>query len=150
MGPDKAPGSDSFNPAFYQDFWDIVGPSVTRDCQEWLQRNQVPPTMCQTNIIILPKVENSERMQDLRPISLCNVRYQILAKVLANRLRRFMPDLIKEEQSAFVQGRSIIDNAMIAFESIHSMTTKPPTKVGSVALKVDISKAYDWVEWPYL
>ncbi|CAN0919033.1 LINE-1 reverse transcriptase homolog [Linum grandiflorum] len=150
MGSDKAPGPDGFNPAFYQDFWDIVGPSVTRDCQEWLQRNQVPPTVCQTNIILLPKVEKPERMQDLRPISLCNVRYRILAKVLANRLRRFMPDLIKEEQSAFVQGRSIIDNAMIAFESIHSMTTKSPTKVGSVALKVDISKAYDRVEWPYL
>ncbi|CAN0912293.1 hypothetical protein LINGRAHAP2_LOCUS27306 [Linum grandiflorum] len=63
MGSDKAPGPDGFNPAFYQEFWDIVGPSVTRDCQDWLHRDQIPTTVCHTNIILLPKVENPERMQ---------------------------------------------------------------------------------------
>ncbi|CAN0837140.1 Putative ribonuclease H protein At1g65750, partial [Linum grandiflorum] len=89
-------------------------------------------------------------MKDLRPISLCNVLYRILAKVLANRLRKVIPTLISEEQSAFVAGRSIIANVMVAFETIHSMKKRRAGKWGDVAVKIDISKAYDRVEWQYL
>ncbi|CAN0921287.1 LINE-1 reverse transcriptase homolog [Linum grandiflorum] len=88
MGADKAPGPDGFNSAFYQDLWDIVGPAITSDCKTWLQENQIPTPVQQTNIILLSKVDKPEHMKDLRPISLCNVRYRILAKVLANRFRK--------------------------------------------------------------
>ncbi|CAN0827072.1 hypothetical protein LINGRAPRIM_LOCUS2464 [Linum grandiflorum] len=58
MGSDKEPGSDGFNLAFYQELWDTVGPSVTRDCQDWLQRDHIPQTICHMNIILQPRVDN--------------------------------------------------------------------------------------------
>jgi hypothetical protein len=69
----------------------------------------------------------------------------IIAKVLANRLKVILDDIISTTQAAFVPGRSITDNVVVGFESIHSMKRK-----GTVALKVDISKAYDRVKWDYL
>ncbi|CAN1801746.1 Transposon TX1 uncharacterized 149 kDa protein [Linum perenne] len=150
MHPDKAPGPDGLNPAFYQRFWDIVGPDVIRDCRSWLVDKRIPNEVQATDIVLLPNKENATKMSDLRPISLCNVRYRIVAKVLANRMRSIMSDIIPEEQSAFIKGRSIVDNVLIAFETLHAMNIRRTAKIGEVALKMDISKAYDRVEWNYL
>ncbi|CAN1729936.1 LINE-1 reverse transcriptase homolog [Linum perenne] len=150
MHPDKAPGPDGLNPAFYQKFWDVVGQDVILDCRRWLSSNHIPEEVRSTDIILLPKKDDATLMRDFRPISLCNVRYRILAKVLANRMRLIMADIIPEEQSAFVQGRSIVDNVLIAFETLHTLNLRRRAKDGEVALKVDISKAYDRVEWTYL
>lgn len=89
-------------------------------------------------------------MKDLRPISLCNVIYKIVSKVLCNRMKSVLPGLVNLAQSAFVAGRSIQDNILIAFEVIHMMKNKRRGKSGDVALKIDISKAYDKVDWRYL
>ena len=89
-------------------------------------------------------------MRDLRPIALCNVLYKIIAKVLANRLKVFFPVLIDESQLAFVPGRAITNNVVVAFELIHYMKRKSYGKVGDVALKIDINKAYDRIRWDYL
>ncbi|CAN1794473.1 Putative ribonuclease H protein At1g65750 [Linum perenne] len=150
MHPDKAPGPDGLNPAFYQKFWDVVGPDVIQDCKQWLTSRHIPTSARATDIVLLPKKETAARMADFRPISLCNVRYRIVAKVLANRIRRIVSDIIPEEQSAFVKGRSIVDNILIAFETLHTMNIRRRAKDGEVALKIDISKAYDRVEWNYL
>ena len=89
-------------------------------------------------------------MRDLRPIALCNVLYKIIAKVLANRLKVFFPVLIDESQLAFVPGRAITNNVVVAFELIHYMKRKTHGKVRDVALKIDINKAYDRIRWDYL
>lgn len=73
-----------------------------------------------------------------------------MAKVIANRLKKILPKVISLSQSAFVQGRTITDNILVAFETLHHMKRKTKGKVGGVALKVDISKAYDRVDWGYL
>lgn len=86
-----------------------------------------------------------EKLSDVRPITLCNVLYKILAKVLANRLKLILPFTISENQSAFVPRRSITDNVLIEFEMIHFMRGKKGNQAGEVALKLDISKAYDRV-----
>jgi hypothetical protein len=89
-------------------------------------------------------------MKDWRPIALCNVLYKIIAKVLANRLKQVLPKCVSNHQSAFVPDRSILDNAMVAIEVVHYMKTKSKGKEGCVALKLDISKAYDRMSWEYL
>jgi len=86
-------------------------------------------------------------MKDLRLISLCNVLYKMVSKLLANRLKRCLDKCVSEEQSAFVEARSILDNALIATEIIHSMKRKMKGWQGELALKIDISKAYDIVDW---
>lgn len=90
------------------------------------------------------------RMQDFKPISLCNVIYKIISKTLANRLKKILDDIISPTQSAFVLGRLITDDAILGFECIHSLQSQTTGKVGVVALKIDMSKAYDRVEWSYL
>ena len=89
-------------------------------------------------------------MKDFRPISLCNIIYKIISKTLANRLKKHLSEIIVENQSAFVPGRSIFDNAMIAFETVHCMKKKRLGGNYQMALKLDMSKAYDRVEWDYL
>ncbi|CAN1332707.1 Putative ribonuclease H protein At1g65750 [Linum perenne] len=150
MGKDKAPGPDGLNPGFYQHYWPIIGEEVTKACINWLDEGKMPPAIHNTTIILLPKIDKPGTMRDLRPISLCNVLYRVVAKILANRLRRVVPKLVDLEQSAFIKGRSIIDNVMIAFEVLHSIKRRPNANVGDVALKIDISKAFDRVEWQYL
>lgn len=82
-------------------------------------------------------------MHDLRPICQCNVAYKILSKTLANGLAKVIGKCVSEEQPAFVSGRSIVDNALIANEVIHHMKCRRRGLKGEIALKLDISKAYD-------
>ena len=79
-----------------------------------------------------------------------NVIYKIISKVIANLLKPILNDIILESQSAFIADRLIIDNVLIAFESLHHMKTNCTGKTGFIALKLDMSKAYDRVEWCFL
>ena len=106
--------------------------------------------MNDTTLVLIPKKDNVDDPKDLRPIALCNVLYKIVTKVLANRLQKILPGVISEEQSAFVPGRNITDNVLVAFELLHYMKRKNSGQDGVVALKLNISKAYDRVNWRYL
>lgn len=150
MYPDKSPGPDGFNPAFYQRFWNEVGEDIFQAGCAWLSNNAFPSGLNFTNLVLIPKCENPTDMTELRPIALCNVVYKIIAKVLANRLKRVLPDVVSREQSAFVSGRAITDNVLVDFESLHYMKRKSRGKQVLAALKIDISKAYDRVSCPYL
>jgi hypothetical protein len=145
-----APGPDGLNPAFYKRFWSLCGVELFHAGVAWLEQGSFPEQIMATNIVLIPKKENPETMKDLRPISLCNVLYKIISKVLANRLKPLLSHCISQEQSAFVEQRSIVDNVMIAAEIIHHMKCKTRGKMGEVALKIDISKAYDRVDWNYV
>ena len=103
-----------------------------------------------TYIVLIPKVKSPEKMSDFRPISLCNVIYKIISKVLANRLKQILPQIISPTQSAFVLGCLITDNVLVAYETFNTMHGRKTGKKGSLALKMDVSKAYDRVEWSFL
>ncbi|GAU23029.1 hypothetical protein TSUD_336770 [Trifolium subterraneum] len=150
MHPDKSPGPDGFNPAFYQHFWELCGNDIYEAVQEWLNRGFFPSSLNETNICLIPKCENPISMKDMRPISLCNVLYKVVSKLLANRLKGCLDKCVSEEQSAFVEGRSILDNALIAIEVIHALKRRTRGRKGELALKIDISKAYDKVDWGFL
>ena len=93
-----------------------------------------------------PKIEKPTKMMELRPISLCNVGYKIISKVLCQRLKTCLPSIISETQSAFVAGRLISDNILITHEMFHGLRTNTACQGKYMAIKTDMSKAYDRVE----
>ena len=146
----SAPGEDGLTGIFYQRFWHIVGPGLVAEIQNFFQASIMPEGWNHTQISLLPKITNPSRMQDMRPISLCSVQYKIISKILCNRLKLILPDIISETQGAFVSRRIISDNILIAHEMIHGLRTNTKVAEGWMAIKTDMSKAYDRVEWSFL
>ena len=103
-----------------------------------------------THIVLIPKKNEPQYVSDFRPISLKNVMSSIVSKVLANRLKVILPNVISDAQSAFVPGRQITDNTTVAFEVLYRMRNKRKGKKGQMTIKLDIGKAYDGVEWEFL
>ena len=118
--------------------------------REFFTAETLDPRLNQTNICLIPKTDRPCEMTEFQPISLCNVSYKIVSKILSNRLKRHLPSLISETHSAFVAKRLITDNILIAQEVFHALQTNPSCKSKFVAIKTDMSKAYDRVEWSFL
>jgi hypothetical protein len=146
----KSPGPDGFSACFYQNSWPTVKGEVCNAVLEFLNFDVFDKDINATNIALIPKISNPTKVTDFRPISLCNVIYKLIAKVLANRMKKVLPAIISQTQSAFIPGRLITDNILVAFEALHTMDGRMNGREGHMALKLDMSKAYDRVEWDFL
>jgi hypothetical protein len=150
IGDLKAPGLDGMPAIFYKRFWHILGEQVTMEVLNVLKGGQMPEGWNDTMVVLIPKLSTPQNMKELRPISLCNVVYKVISKVITNRLKFILPDIIAPNQSAFVPGRIISDNILLAYELTHFLQKRRHGKVGYAAVKLDMSKAYDRVEWKFL
>ena len=146
MHPEKAPGPDGMTALFFQHSWHIIKNDLVEMVNNFLVSGEMDARLNITNICLIPKTERPTRMTELRPISLCNVGYKIISKVLCQRLKIYLPLLISETQSAFVAGRLISDNILIAQEMFHGLRTNKACQGKYMAIKTDMSKAYDRVE----
>jgi hypothetical protein len=150
MGPLKSSGLDGFTTCFYQKAWEVVHKEVCAAVLEFLNGGNFHPEINETYIALIPKIKNPTHITEFHPISLYNVIYKLIAKVLANHLKKVLGEIISPNQSAFIPNRLITDNIIIAFEALHTMDTRMKGRDGYMALKLDMSKAYDMVEWGFL
>ncbi|KAH0996802.1 hypothetical protein GBA52_020666 [Prunus armeniaca] len=150
LGLLKAPGSDRFLGLFYDRFWEIVQHSINDLVTEFFSGNCNLDLLNHTHIVLIPKVPKPTSVNQFRPISLCKNSYKILSKLLANRLKPLLPNLISQHQNAFVPGRQIQDNILLAHEAFHYLRLKTSRKAFELGLKLDMNKAYDRVEWDFL
>lgn len=146
----KAPGPDGFSATFYQSYWHIVGADVISDVRDFFTSSHLHPRQNETHIRLIPKVTGPRTVADYRLIALCNTHYKIIAKILTRRLKPLLPHLISNTQSTFVAGRSISDNVLITHETLHFLRTSEAKKRCSMAVKTDMSKAYDRIEWRFV
>ena len=124
MAPLTAPGPDGMSPIFYKTYWHIVGKDVTTMVLNALNSGVVHESLNPTFISLIPKIKNPKKVSNFRPISLCNVVYKLISKVLVNRLKKILSNLAFESQSAFLSGRLISDNVLVAFETLQYLKRK--------------------------
>jgi hypothetical protein len=150
IGDLKALGVNGIPAIFYKRFWGLIGERVKLKVLKVLNGGEMPPGWNDIIIVLIQKTDKPERLKDLRPISLCIVLYKLISKVVANRLKVVLPDVISPSQSAFVPGHLITDNVLLAYELTHYLKNKRKGVEGAAAIKLDMSKAYDRVEWGFL
>lgn len=148
MPLDKAPGPDGFTGRFYAACWNIIRQDFMQAFEAFYQADMRGLTVLNKAIVtLLPKKEGAVDIKDFRPVSLVHGAIKIFDKVLASRLAAELPFLVGNHQSAFVKGRSIHDNFMLVqctARRLHAL------REPAVMLKLDISKAFDSVQWPVL
>ncbi|KAK5786023.1 hypothetical protein PVK06_040648 [Gossypium arboreum] len=150
MDPNKAPGIDGLLGSFFKHHWEIVGKDTISYCLEVLNGNKNISSVNETMIILIPKIKNPCELTNFCPISPCRFVYKIISKVLANRLKAALPSCISQNQSAFVPGRMIHDNVLIAHELLHYLQSSKNGPNKGLVVKLDMSKAYDRVEWIFI
>ncbi|XP_065639085.1 uncharacterized protein LOC136071559 [Quercus suber] len=149
MNPYKAPGPDGLHAGFFQRFWLLVGDSVRKEVEKAFTDRKVPEYLNNTHIVLIPKIQGPETIGNYRPISLCNSVYKIITKILVARIRPHLDKLVSPHQTAFVPGRRGVDNAIIVQELIHTIGRAKGSR-GIMAIKIDLEKAYDIIEWSFI
>lgn len=140
----KASSPDGLHAGFFHRFWLIVGNSMIDMIKKVFVERKVPEFLNRTHIAFIPKIQGLETLGNYRLISLCNTIYKVVTKIIVARLRPHLEKIISPLQTAFVPGRKGIDNAIIVQEIIHTLSKKKKKgKVGYMALKIDLEKAYD-------
>jgi hypothetical protein len=134
---------------FYKHYWSIIESDVINTVTSFFSNGYMLKAINHTFLALILKSNVASTIHHFRPISLCNVIYKTISKILANRLKQMLPKLIFPWQAGFVPGRLIQDNSIIAHELIHSMKKKKG-KGGYIALKIDMEKAFDKMEWGFL
>lgn len=147
MDRHASPGPDGFGSSFYKAFWTKMKPYVLKLFEDFYAGVLDLDGLNRAHLILLPKSDGVTEASGYRPISLQNCPMKLFSKVLANRVKCKIPDLIDADQTGFVPGRSIAENFIYAADLLSCChRRKKPT----VALKLDFKKAFDSVEWDSL
>ena len=124
LKPFKTPGPDGLHAEFFQRFWLVMGNSVLEEVGKIFSQRKISEFLNRTHITLIPKIQGPESLGNYRPISLCNIVYKVVTKIIVSRVRPFLDKLISLLQSAFVPRRKSVDNAIIVQEIIHSLSKK--------------------------
>jgi len=148
LNGDSAPGPDGYSGHFFQHFWNIIGADVVRSTQYFFTHNYIMPNLNSNLLILIPKVPRADKLDNFRPIALANFQFKIITKILADRLGTIASRIISVHQKGFIPGRHIQDCIMTASEAVKLLHKK--SFGGKIALKIDVKKAFDTINWSFL
>lgn len=148
MASNKSPGPDGYSCEFYKSCWQFISKNFVTAIKSFFDTGFLPKGVNSTILALIPKKHESITMGDYRPISCCNVIYKVISKILARRLKSILPKFISPNQSAFVKERLLMENVLLASELVKSYHKS--NIASRCAIKIDISKAFDSVQWPFL
>lgn len=144
----SVPGPDGFGGSFYHSYWDIIGADVHNSVLQFFKDGWIYPNLNSNRVVLIPKFVGADRVENFRPIALANFQFKVISKVLADRLAIIMPKIISAEQRGFIRGRHISDCACIDSEEVNMLNNRHFG--GNVALKFDIKRAFDTLDWNFL
>ena len=148
IGSDKSPGLDGYTSHFFKAAWHIVGDDVEKAIISFFQTSRLIPAFNSTIMALIPKCQNPNNIKEFRPISCCSVVYKGITKIIATRMKKFMPTIIGSNQSTFIFGRSITNNILMAHELVrgYGRSTLSPR----YAIKIDLQKTFDSLDWNFI
>ncbi|KAG7551859.1 Endonuclease/exonuclease/phosphatase superfamily [Arabidopsis thaliana x Arabidopsis arenosa] len=144
----KASGPDGYPVEFFTNSWSVVGAEVISAVSEFFTSGKLLKQWNATTLVLIPKVQNATKVSDFRPISCLNTVYKVISKLLASRLQSFLPSVISHSQSAFLSGRLLSENVLLASEIVQGYNRSNIT--ARAMLKVDLRKAFDSVRWDFI
>lgn len=144
----KAPGPDGFSVEFFVTSWDLVGSDLVAAVKYFFVTPELSRQVNSTVIALLPKVTGAANLSEFRPISLCNTVYKVISKIIGARLKRLTPLVVQRNQVGFVKGRFLCENVLLASELVSDFNKPGTTSRG--CLQIDITKAYDNVDWIFM
>ncbi|XP_074290572.1 uncharacterized protein LOC141617289 [Silene latifolia] len=148
IGSTKSPGQDGFSSGFFKHSWDLVGDLFCSAVEEYFRKGKMMRKVNTTLLALVPKKDVPSTVQDFRPIACCSVVYKTISKIIANRLKHVLPDLVGNEQAAFIKGRNIFENIMMSQNLIKGYNQSLITP--RCLIKVDIRKAFDSLQWEFI
>jgi hypothetical protein len=143
----KIPGLDGWPIEFYLGCFNVIGPDILKVVEESRINGHIHNPINSTLLVIISKTDNPSSFEYFRPILLCNCLYKIISKVINRRLKVILSKHISCEQFGFLEGRQIHEAIGVAQEGLHSIKLR---KIKGVVVKIDLSKAFDRVNWLYL
>lgn len=148
LNANKAPGPDGLTSGFYKAAWNILGQELTLSIKNFFYTGFLSYAVNSTILSLVPKGIGASAVSDYRPTACCNTTYKLISKLLVKRLKPLLPSLILPNQTAFVQGRLLVENTVLASEIVHGYhRDKGPARI---TLKVDIAKAFDTIDWGFI
>lgn len=148
LNANKAPGPDGYTSGFFKSAWQIIGTEVISSINQFFLSGFLPSATNSTILTLVPKRQGASAISDFRPVSCCNTLYKTISKLLVHRLKPMLPALILPNQTAFVQGRLLVENTVLAAEVVNGYHRNRGPK--RITLKVDITKAFDTVSWDFI
>lgn len=144
----KSPRPDGFTGFFYKHYWKVIKVDLTMAIKSFFTNCHILQELNHTHIALIPKTDSPNTVHQFRPISFSNVCYKIITKILANRLKTVLNSFISPQQFAFIPGKVIQENTIVAQEIFHFMKKKKKTrrKKGFMAIKIDMEKTFDYIE----
>ncbi|PKA50163.1 hypothetical protein AXF42_Ash020108 [Apostasia shenzhenica] len=142
LGNNKAPGIDDITSSFLKGYWSATSSDVLTVVHHFFSYGSMPKRWKDTLVVLIPKVQGAKLPSQFRSISLYTIIYKVITKILINQVKDVLNSLISQEQGAFVPGRGIADNCLLAQEILQKLASLK-SSTGYMSIKVDMEQAYD-------